>query len=210
MLQKLISFICCRDFCRLWKLETAITKLICTCMLWFNFILALNFMLHCFKLTMVQSFSYPNTTYTCILGYYSVARKNQTSIRNSTTSRSWRLWFVWAFLQCIWIWQQSAHTYMYSRFGKSSQLLGIQSMLFSVRILQITTLKISHTCIYNNTNRLTCGAQKFKIIKIQNNKSYILGQKVLRILHCLTHRTPTLRIWHHGDPFPHPSLVNVV
>ena len=83
-------------------------------------------------------------------------------IRTSTTSRSWRLWFVWAFLQCIWIWQQSAHTYMYSRFGKSSQLLGIQSMLFSVRILQITTLKISHTCIYNNTNRLTCGAQKFK------------------------------------------------
>ena len=51
---------------------------------------------------------------------------------------------------------------MYSRFGKSSQLLGIQSMLLSVRILQITTLKISHTCIYNNTNRLTCGAQKFK------------------------------------------------
>ena len=93
MLQKLISFICCRDFGRLWKLETAITKLIYTCMLWFNFILALNFILHCFKLTMVQSFSYPNTTYTCILGYYSVARKNQTSIRNSTTSRSWRLWF---------------------------------------------------------------------------------------------------------------------
>ena len=62
----------------------------------------------------------------------------------------------------MWVWRQSAHTYMYSRFGKSSQLLGIQSMLFSVRILQITTLKISHTCIYNNTNRLTCGAQKFK------------------------------------------------
>ena len=36
--------------------------------------------------------------------------------------------------------------------------------------------------------------------------SFNLGQKVLRILHFLTHRTPTLRIWHHGDPFPHPSL----
>lgn len=74
MLQKLISFICCWDFCRLWKLETAITKLICTCMLWFNFILALNFILHCFKLTMVQSFSYPNTTYTCISG---ILKSNQ-------------------------------------------------------------------------------------------------------------------------------------
>ena len=158
MLQKLIPFICCRDFCRLWKLETAITKLIYTCMLWFNFILALNFILHCCNFIMMQSFSYPNTTYTCISG---ILKSNQ-HIRNSTTSRSWRLWFVWAFLQCIWIWHQSAHTYMYSRFGKSSQLLGIQSMLFSVRILQITTLKISHTCIYNNTNRLTCGAQKFK------------------------------------------------
>ena len=64
---------------------------------------------------------------------------------------------------------------MYSRFGKSSQLLGIQSMLFSVRILQITTLKISHTCIYNNTNRLTCVAQKFKkhfrIIKASSNQT---------------------------------------
>ena len=68
MLQKLISFICCRDFCRLWKLETAITKLIYTCMLWFNFILALNFILHCFNFIMMQSFSYPNTTYTCISG----------------------------------------------------------------------------------------------------------------------------------------------
>ena len=37
-----------------------------------------------------------------------------------------------------------------------------------------------------------------------------LGLKVLRILLFLTHRTPTLRIWHHGDPSPHPSLVNVV
>ena len=40
--------------------------------------------------------------------------------------------------------------------------------------------------------------------------SYNLGQKVLRILLFLTHRRPTLRIWHHGDPSPHPSLVNVV
>ena len=31
---------------------------------------------------------------------------------------------------------------------------------------------------------------------------YNLGQKVLRILHFLTHRRPTLRIWHHGDPSP--------
>ena len=48
-------------------------------------------------------------------------------------------------------------------------------MLFSVRILQITTLKISHTCSYNNTNRLTCGAQKFKkhfrIIKASSNQT---------------------------------------
>ena len=103
--------------------------------------------------------------------------KNQTSIRNLTTSsdRSWRVWFVvcLSFLQCIGVWQQCAHTYMYSRFGKSSQLLGIQSMLFSVRILEITTLKISH--IYNNTNRLTCVAQKFKkhfrIIKTSSNQT---------------------------------------
>ena len=40
--------------------------------------------------------------------------------------------------------------------------------------------------------------------------TYNLGQKVLRILLFLTHRRPTLRIWHHGDPSPHPSLVNVV
>lgn len=46
-------------------------------------------------------------------------------------------------------------------------------MLFSVRILQITTLKISH--IYNNTNRLTCVTQKFKkhfrIIKASSNQT---------------------------------------
>ena len=47
-------------------------------------------------------------------------------------------------------------------------------MLFSVRILQITTLKISH--IYDNTNRLTCGAQKFKkhlriIIRANSNQT---------------------------------------
>ena len=42
------------------------------------------------------------------------------------------------------------------------------------------------------------------------HSSYNLGQKVLRILLFLTHRTPTLRIWHHHDPSPHPSLVNVV
>ena len=46
-------------------------------------------------------------------------------------------------------------------------------MLFLVRILQITTLKISH--MYNNTNRLTCGAQKFKkhlrIIKASSNQT---------------------------------------
>ena len=40
--------------------------------------------------------------------------------------------------------------------------------------------------------------------------TYNLGQKVLRILLFLTHRRPTLRMWHHGDPSPHPSLVNVV
>ena len=39
---------------------------------------------------------------------------------------------------------------------------------------------------------------------------YNLGQKVLRILLFLTNRRPTLRIWHHGDPSPHLSLVNVV
>ena len=42
------------------------------------------------------------------------------------------------------------------------------------------------------------------------NHGYNLGQKVLRILLFPTHRRPTLRIWHHGDPSPHPSLVNVV
>ena len=46
-------------------------------------------------------------------------------------------------------------------------------MLFSVRILEITRLKISH--IYNNTNRLTCVAQKFKkhfrIIKASSNQT---------------------------------------
>jgi len=29
-----------------------------------------------------------------------------------------------------------------------------------------------------------------------------LGLKVLRIFHFLSHRRPTLRIWHHGDPSP--------
>ena len=43
-----------------------------------------------------------------------------------------------------------------------------------------------------------------------NPRYYNLGQKVLRILLFPTHRRPTLRIWHHGDPSPHPSLVNVV
>ena len=36
------------------------------------------------------------------------------------------------------------------------------------------------------------------------------GQKVFRSLHFLTHRRPTLRIWRHIDPSPHPSLVKDV
>ena len=35
-----------------------------------------------------------------------------------------------------------------------------------------------------------------------SSPGYNLGQKVLRILHFLTHRRPTLRIWHHADPSP--------
>ena len=40
--------------------------------------------------------------------------------------------------------------------------------------------------------------------------SYNLGQKVLRILHFLTHRTPILRIWYHYDPCLYFILVNLV
>ena len=39
--------------------------------------------------------------------------------------------------------------------------------------------------------------------------STILDKQVLRILHFLTRRRPSLRIWHHDDPYPHLSLVNV-
>ena len=39
---------------------------------------------------------------------------------------------------------------------------------------------------------------------------YNLGQKVLWISHFLTHRTPMLRIWHHSEPFPHPTPIKVV
>ena len=39
---------------------------------------------------------------------------------------------------------------------------------------------------------------------------YSLGQKVFRSLHFLAHRRPTLQIWHHSDPSPHPSLVKDV
>ena len=35
---------------------------------------------------------------------------------------------------------------------------------------------------------------------VWNNNN--LGLKVLRILHFLSHRRATLRIWHHGDPAP--------
>ena len=92
MLQKVISFICCGDFPLLWNLETAITKLICTCMLWFNFILALNFILHCFKLIIIPK----HNIYMYFWDIIVWQGKNQTSIRNSTTSsnRSRRLWFV--------------------------------------------------------------------------------------------------------------------
>ena len=37
-----------------------------------------------------------------------------------------------------------------------------------------------------------------------SSPGYNLGQKVLRILHFLTHRRPTLRIWHHVTPPPVP------
>ena len=53
-----------------------------------------------------------------------------------------------------------------------------------------------------------CYARKKR--KSRRVRLYNLGQKVLRILLFPTHRRPTLRIWHHGDPSPHPSLVNVV
>ena len=39
---------------------------------------------------------------------------------------------------------------------------------------------------------------------------YNLGQKVLRILHFLTHKTPIPRIWYRYDLFPRPTLVKVV
>ena len=52
--------------------------------------------------------------------------------------------------------------------------------------------------------------QRFQVYDRLHCTSYNLGQKVLRILLFLTHRRPTLRIWHHGDPSPPLSLVNVV
>ena len=42
------------------------------------------------------------------------------------------------------------------------------------------------------------------------NCGYNFVEKLLRILHFLTHSRPTKWIWHCGDCFPHPSLVNVV
>ena len=58
------------------------------------------------------------------------------------------------------------------------------------------------------SKRKICPADLMGHAGVKN--TYNLGQKVLRILLFLTHRRPTLRIWHHGDPSPHPSLVNVV
>ena len=46
--------------------------------------------------------------------------------------------------------------------------------------------------------------QRFQVYDRLHCTSYNLGQKVLRILLFLTHRRPTLRIWHHGDPSPPP------
>ena len=39
---------------------------------------------------------------------------------------------------------------------------------------------------------------------------YNLGQKVLRILHFLTHKTPIPRIWYRYGLFPRPTLVKGV
>ena len=39
---------------------------------------------------------------------------------------------------------------------------------------------------------------------------YNLGQKVLKILHFLSNRTPVPQIWYHSDPSPCPTQVNVV
>ena len=39
---------------------------------------------------------------------------------------------------------------------------------------------------------------------------YNLGPKMLRILHFLTRRTSILQFWYLSDPFPLPTLVNVV
>ena len=64
----------------------------------------------------------------------------------------------------------------------------------------------------NNNNNNNNNNIKESTVPVRKRKreTYNLGQKVLRILLFPTHRRPTLRIWHHGDPSPHPSLVNVV
>ena len=55
----------------------------------------------------------------------------------------------------------------------------------------------------------TLGIQ-FARAKVKCHNFYHLGQKVLRILHLLTNRTPTLQICYHYGPSTRPTLVKVV
>ena len=61
---------------------------------------------------------------------------------------------------------------------------------------------------YVTRKKLRVKKERYWLIRERNDCN--LGQKVLRILHFLTHRMPIPRIWYRYDPFPRPTLVKIV
>ena len=70
-------------------------------------------------------------------------------------------------------------------------------------------LTICHI-LFKTSCHINFNIKRFCLNRGCGTTAAILDKKVLRNLLFPTHRRPTLRIWHHGDPSPHPSLVNVV
>ena len=64
--------------------------------------------------------------------------------------------------------------------------------------------------LFSDNHRLPKVASLSALSWVGGKSCYNLGQNMWRILHFLTRRTSILHIWYLNDPFPHPSLVNVV
>ena len=61
---------------------------------------------------------------------------------------------------------------------------------------------------YVTRKKLRVKKERYWLTRERNDCN--LGQKVLRILHFLTHRMPIPRIWYRYDPSPRPTLVKIV